>query len=64
MHTLMDVLNMHLIPNCERGRDLQVTLIQSVRRVEGGKHFGCSLLLSFYYDAGFLDFSSLGDYSQ
>lgn len=64
MHTLMDVLNMHLIPNCERGRDLQATLIQSARRVEGRKHFGCSLLLSFYYDAGFLDFSSLGDYSQ
>lgn len=65
MRTLMDVLNMHLIPNCE-GREGSASYSDSecVRRVEGNNTLWMFLLLSFYYDAGFLDFSLLGDDSQ
>lgn len=56
---------MHLIPNCEGGGgDLRATLIQSERRVEGNNTLWMFLLLSFYYDAGFLDFSLLGGDAQ
>lgn len=63
MRTLMDVLNMHLILNSEGG-NLQATLIQSVRRVEENDTLWMFLTSFFYYDAGFLDFSLLGDGSQ
>lgn len=55
MRTLMDVSSTHLIPNCEGGRGgLWAALIQSERRND------TLWMLSFYYDAGFLEFSLLG----
>lgn len=55
MRTLMDVLNMHLIPNCEGG-DLWATLIQSERIVEGNNTLWMLLLLSLLLWCWFLRF--------
>lgn len=57
-HTSMDVLNLHLILN-SGGGGVPHTLTDGGRRVRGdGTLWMCSL--SFYSDAGFLDFSFTG----